>query len=118
MARKTKTARKSVVRKGAARKSAPRKSMAPRAKAVAKPSNGHDKSGAHDSLREVEQLLFRQAECLDGKRWQDFIELFTDDGTYWMPAAPEQTTGDGVPSIFWDVKCWTFSLNQHFRKMK
>ena len=63
-------------------------------KAVAK--NGHD------SLREVEQLLYRQAECLDGKRWQEFIDLFTADGTYWMPAAPEQTTGEGVPSIFWE----------------
>jgi benzoate/toluate 1,2-dioxygenase beta subunit len=56
----------------------------------------------HDTLREVEQLLYRQAESLDGKRWQEFIDLFTEDGTYWMPAAPEQTTGDGVPSIFWE----------------
>ena len=55
-----------------------------------------------DTLREVEQFLYRQAECLDGKRWQDFIDLFTSDGTYWMPASPDQTTGDGVPSIFWE----------------
>ena len=55
---------------------------------------------APDTLREVEQFLYRQAECLDGKRWQDFIDLFAEDGIYWMPAAPEQTTGDGVPSIF------------------
>ena len=65
-------------------------------KAAAKSANGHD------TLREVEQLLYRQAECLDGKRWQEFIELFTEDGTYWMPATPAQTTGDGVPSIFWE----------------
>jgi benzoate/toluate 1,2-dioxygenase subunit beta len=49
---------------------------------------------------EVEEFLFRQAELLDEKRWQDFIELFTADGVYWMPATPEQTTWDGVPSIF------------------
>src|SRR5438477_2609798 len=55
-----------------------------------------------DTLRDIEQVLYRQAECLDGKRWQDFIDLFTADGTYWMPASPEQTTGDGVPSIFWE----------------
>jgi len=91
MARKAKAARKGAVGKSVARKGA-----APRAKAAPKPANGHD------TLRAVEQLLYRQAECLDGKRWQDFIELFTDDGTYWMPAAPEQTTGDGVPSIFWE----------------
>jgi benzoate/toluate 1,2-dioxygenase beta subunit len=64
--------------------------------AIAKRANGHD------TLREVEQLLYRQAESLDGKRWQEFIELFTEDGTYWMPATPEQATGDGVPSIFWE----------------
>ena len=64
-----------------------------------KKTNTHN---GHDTLRDVEQLLYRQAECLDGKRWQDFIDLFTEDGTYWMPAAPEQTTGDGVPSIFWE----------------
>ena len=52
--------------------------------------------------RQVEALLYRQAECLDGRRWQDFIDLFTEDGVYWMPAEPAQTTGDGVPSIFWE----------------
>jgi benzoate/toluate 1,2-dioxygenase subunit beta len=70
-------------------------------KAAAKGTKPSGPNG-RDTLRDVEQLLYRQAECLDGKRWQDFIELFTEDGTYWMPAAPEQTTGDGVPSIFWE----------------
>ena len=49
---------------------------------------------------EVEQFLYRQAELLDGRRWQDYIDLFTEDGIYWMPARPEDTTWDGVPSIF------------------
>jgi hypothetical protein len=80
----------------AARKSTATKSMEVKTRAAARGPNGRD------TLRDVEQLLYRQAECLDGKRWQDFIELFTEDGTYWMPAAPEQTTGDGVPSIFWE----------------
>ena len=45
-----------------------------------------------DTLHDVEQLLYRQAECLDSKRRENFIDLFTEDGTYWMPAAPEQTS--------------------------
>jgi 3-phenylpropionate/cinnamic acid dioxygenase small subunit len=49
---------------------------------------------------EVEAFLFRQAEMLDGKSWQGFIDLFAPDGVYWMPASPEQTTWEGVPSIF------------------
>ena len=71
-------------------------------KAIAKRPAPKKKPNGHDTLRDVEQLLYRQAECLDGKRWQEFIDLFTEDGIYWMPAAPEQTTGDGVPSIFWE----------------
>ena len=48
----------------------------------------------------VEQFLYRQAELLDGKRWQDYIDLFAEDGIYWMPAKPEDKTWDGMPSIF------------------
>jgi len=55
-----------------------------------------------DTLREVEQFLYRQAQLLDEKRWGDYIELFAEDGMYWMPASPEQATGDGVPSIFYE----------------
>lgn len=54
----------------------------------------------HGTQHEVEQFLYRQAELLDDRRWQDWIDLFTDDGVYWMPARPEHTTWDGVPSIF------------------
>lgn len=79
------------------RKRASAAKPAPLKRAAAK-ANG----ATHDTLREVEQFLYRQAECLDEKRWEDFIALFADDGMYWMPAAPEQTTGDGVPSIFYE----------------
>src|SRR5436853_2780685 len=37
---------------------------------------------------EVEQFLYRQSELLDTKQWQAWIDLFTDDGVYWMPADP------------------------------
>lgn len=50
----------------------------------------------------VEQLLYRQSDALDGKRWQEFIDLFAPDGVYWMPAEPQHTSGDGVPSIFYE----------------
>ena len=84
-----------------AKKSAPRRKRASAAtgapiKRIVKPN------GVRDTLREVEQFLFRQADLLDERRWGDFIELFADDGLYWMPASPEQTTGEGVPSIFYE----------------
>jgi len=54
--------------------------------------------------REIEQLLFLQAELLDGKHWQPFIDLFADDGLYWMPVTPDQTEWEGQPSIFVEDK--------------
>ena len=57
-----------------------------------------------DVQREVEQLLFRQAELLDGKHWQAWMDLFADDGIYWMPARPEQTEWESSPSIFIEDK--------------
>jgi len=82
-----------------AKKKAPARAKRASARSVAKakPANGHA-----DPVREIEQLLYRQAECLDARDWQGFIELFTDDGVYWVPADPSQTTGDGVPSIFYE----------------
>lgn len=57
-----------------------------------------------DLLREVEQFLFRQAELLDGKHWQAWIDLFTDDGMYWMPVSQDQTDWLSWPSIFIEDK--------------
>jgi 3-phenylpropionate/cinnamic acid dioxygenase small subunit len=55
-------------------------------------------------VRELEQLLYHQAELLDGKRWADYIELFADTGVYWMPVTPDQTEWEGSPSIFAEDK--------------
>jgi 3-phenylpropionate/cinnamic acid dioxygenase small subunit len=52
--------------------------------------------------RDVEQFLYRQAELLDGKDWQGYIDCFAQEGVYWMPAHRRQTTGDGEPSIFFE----------------
>ena len=57
-----------------------------------------------DLQREVEQFLYRQAELLDGKHWQAFIDLFDEAGVYWMPVTPEQTEWEGSPSIFAEDK--------------
>jgi 3-phenylpropionate/cinnamic acid dioxygenase small subunit len=61
-------------------------------------------AAASDVLREIEQFLYRQSELLDSKLWQDYIDLFADDGVYWMPVTPEQTEWQGSPSIFAEDK--------------
>ena len=73
-------------------KTAVRAARAPKTKAAAAQQG--------DLLREVEQFLYRQAELLDGKDWQDYIDLVTDDGLYWMPVKPDQTEWESTPSIF------------------
>ncbi len=50
----------------------------------------------------VERFLYRQAEVLDEKRWEEWLALFTEDGHYWMPVSDDQEDGEGVPNIFWE----------------
>jgi 3-phenylpropionate/cinnamic acid dioxygenase small subunit len=52
----------------------------------------------------VEQFLFHQSELLDDKQWGAYIDLFADEGVYWMPATPEQTEWLDSPSIFAEDK--------------
>jgi 3-phenylpropionate/cinnamic acid dioxygenase small subunit len=53
-----------------------------------------------NAQHEVEQFLYRQSELLDTRQWQAWIDLFADDGVYWMPADPAHKHWDGVPAIF------------------
>jgi len=53
---------------------------------------------------DVEQFLYRQAELLDDKDWQAWIDLFTPDGMYWMPPNRSYSTWDGQPAIFAEDK--------------
>lgn len=56
-----------------------------------------------DIQHAVEQFLYHQPDHLDGsKHWQNFIDMFAPDGVYWVPAHPDQTSSDGVPSIFFE----------------
>lgn len=48
----------------------------------------------------VETYLYRQASLLDAKNWQGFIDCFAEDGVYWMPVHPGQTSWEAEPSIF------------------
>ncbi len=95
MATKRKPTAKRAVGKGTTQTA----KRAPKAKPVAaRRANGHDTQHA------VEQFLYRQAELLDSKCWQDYIDLFAADGVYWMPPEPSHTTWDGMPAIFAEDK--------------
>jgi benzoate/toluate 1,2-dioxygenase beta subunit len=53
---------------------------------------------------DAEQFLYKQADLLDSRRWQDWIDLFTPDGIYWMPPDASYKTWDGQPAIFAEDK--------------
>ncbi|TAK80138.1 MAG: hypothetical protein EPO20_29920 [Betaproteobacteria bacterium] len=59
---------------------------------------------AKNTQHEVEQFLYQQAEFLDGKHWQPYIDLFTQDGVYWMPPEPSYQTWEGQVAIFAEDK--------------
>jgi len=51
------------------------------------PRPGHAQPVADrwDLLREVEQFLYQEARLLDERRFQEWLDLFTEDTHYWMP---------------------------------
>ena len=53
---------------------------------------------------DVEQFLYKQSELLDTKQWQKWIDLFTEDGIYWMPPDASYKTWEGQPAIFAEDK--------------
>lgn len=53
-------------------------------------------SGSTDLDHEVTQLLSREVILLDRHRWEEWLDLFTEDAVYWVPswASEEETTTD------------------------
>ena len=62
------------------------------------------KINGRDVQHDAEQFLYRQSELLDSRKWQDWIDLFADDGVYWMPPDASYKTWDGQPAIFAEDK--------------
>ena len=50
--------------------------------------DGHGPSRSLERLvikQQVEEFLYREAELLDDRRYEEWLDLFTDDVRYWMP---------------------------------
>jgi len=43
--------------------------------------------------RELIDFVVREARLLDDKRYEEWLDLWTDDGIYWVPLTPEQSEG-------------------------
>lgn len=53
-------------------------------------------------VRKVEEFLIFEAGLLDERRFEEWVELFTDDGFYWAPASPDQANPQENVSLFFD----------------
>jgi len=49
-----------------------------------------------------ELFLIHEATLLDTRRFRDWMALFTEDGTYWVPAVPNQESPFDQASLFYD----------------
>jgi 3-phenylpropionate/cinnamic acid dioxygenase small subunit len=53
------------------------------------------------SKDEVEAFLFHEAELLDERRLEEWLELFTEDGVFWVPIA-DGTDPEHEASVIYD----------------
>jgi 3-phenylpropionate/cinnamic acid dioxygenase small subunit len=49
-----------------------------------------------------EEFIIHEAGLLDARRFRDWAALFADDGTYWVPAVPDQKSPFDQASLFYD----------------
>ena len=57
---------------------------------------------SNEQIRDIEQLLYEEASYLDRPDLDKWIELYTDDGTYWMPTIEDQEDPLNHISLFYD----------------
>lgn len=61
-----------------------------------------EESAAPSTLAAIEQFLYREARLLDTGRLDDWLQLFTADGTYWIPLEADQPDPYETSSIVFD----------------
>jgi benzoate/toluate 1,2-dioxygenase subunit beta len=49
-----------------------------------------------DLKRAVAELIYREATLLDRRRWEEWLDLYTEDAVYWVPswASEEETVSE------------------------
>ena len=50
-------------------------------------------TGSETSERALVDFVVTEARLLDDKRYQEWLDLWTEDGIYWVPLTPEQSEG-------------------------
>ena len=61
-------------------------------------------AGALGDLVAIEAFLIHESRLLDDRRFDDWRDLFAEDGHYWVPLRPGQESPLSEPSLFYDDK--------------
>ena len=64
--------------------------------------NAESTAAALGDRREIEDVLTHEVQLLDDRRFEEWRDLFTDDGRYWVPLKPGQESPDAECSLFYD----------------
>ena len=64
--------------------------------------NAESTAAALGDRREIEDVLTHEVQLLDDRRFEEWRDLFTDDGRYWVPLKPGQDSPDAECSLFYD----------------
>jgi benzoate/toluate 1,2-dioxygenase beta subunit len=65
--------------------------------------------------RAAEEFLFHEATLLDQGRFEEWMELFTPDGVYWVPVEPDQKSPLDTVSLFYDDRPM---MEARFRRLR
>jgi len=59
--------------------------------------------GRAPGVRELEQFLFHEGRLLDEQRWEEWNELYLDEGEYWVPATQGQPDPKNHVSLIYET---------------
>ena len=55
-------------------------------------------------MTDIQQFLYHEARLLDSGKLEEWLELFTDDATYWLPLEKDQKDPIETSSLLYDDK--------------
>lgn len=57
-----------------------------------------------EEIDSVTKFLYFESRLLDERRWEEWLQLWTEDGMYWVPQSFNQTNPYDHISLFWENK--------------
>ncbi|HLU19752.1 MAG TPA: aromatic-ring-hydroxylating dioxygenase subunit beta [Pusillimonas sp.] len=55
-----------------------------------------------ETYHRIQQFIYHEARLLDERQWQAWLDLWTDDGMYWIPQQHDQNSPFDHISLCWD----------------